>query len=67
MNKKTAKQVAIQIPPGLERDPLALGLQSRGIPVTRESWLTADRGSSDESELEPEIVAMLDRMFPDED
>lgn len=58
---------ASAIPPGLERDPIALELSRRGRQVTRAAWLMLDRGSSDESKLEPEVVAMLDRMFPEED
>ena len=53
------------IPLGLERDPIALHLSKMGRPVTRAAWLTLDRGSSDESGLDPEVTAMLDRMFPE--
>lgn len=55
---------APKIPPGLESDPIALQLRKMGMRVTRAAWLTLDRGSSDESNLDPETLAMLDRMFP---
>ncbi len=45
-------------------DPIALQLQKMGRPVTRAAWLMLDRGTSDESDLDSETAAMLDRMFP---
>ena len=57
---------AIPLPPGLERDPIALQLQKMGRPVTRSAWLALDRGSDDETELDPEARAELDRLFPPE-
>jgi hypothetical protein len=52
------------IPPGLELDPIAQHLHSMGRQVTRADWLMLDRGSSDESQLDPETLEMLNRMFP---
>ena len=66
-SKTLGAVVPSAIPSGLERDPIALRLSKKGQPVTRAAWLTLDRGSSDESELDPEVTAMLDRMFPVDD
>ena len=55
------------IPWGLEHDPIALALSRMGRPVTRAAWLRLDRGTSDETGLDPETAGMLNRMFPEDD
>ena len=62
---KTPSKRAIPLPPGLERDPISLELQKMGRQVTRAGWLTLDKGSDDETDLDPETKAFLDRHFPD--
>ena len=54
------------IPPGLEFDPIALQLQKMGRPVTREAWLMLDQGTSDETNLDSEMLGFLNRVFPQE-
>ncbi len=56
----------LESPPGLERDPILLQLLKMGLPVTRAAWLTLDRGSSSEANLDAETRAFLDRHFPPE-
>jgi hypothetical protein len=55
---------AIAIPRGLESDPIALQLQRQGSRVTRANWLTLDRGSPSEENLDAETLGFLDRHFP---
>lgn len=64
----TSPAASSGLPPGLERDPIALQLQKMGRRVTRAAWLMLDRGSSDETNLDPETKGFLDRVFsPRED
>ena len=58
-----------KIPVGLESDPIALFLRSKGLPVTRAAWCMASYGEnpSDLEQTDPETAGMLDRMFPNPD
>jgi hypothetical protein len=53
-----------EIPPGLASDPIAQQLQKQGSRVTRANWLTLDRGSPSEENLDGETQGFLDLHFP---
>lgn len=55
-----------EVPPGLEFDPIAQHLQKRGLKITRANWLTLDRGSASEENLDGETLGFLDLHFPKE-
>ena len=64
--QEPAPRAPSAIPSGLEHDPIAQQLSKMGLRVTRAAWLSLDRGTSDETYLDEETKAMLDRMFPQE-
>ncbi len=55
-----------EIPPGLEFDLIAQQLQKQGSKITRANWLTLDRGSPSEVNLDGETLGFQDLHFPKE-
>jgi hypothetical protein len=55
-----------EIPPGLEFDLITQQVKKQGSKITRANWLTLDRGSPSEVNLDGETLGFLDLHFPKE-